>query len=295
MPALQGARRRRDPPAQRGVLRRVLPAPRARAGQARDRGARHVRAHGQDPGRGLGRQGLARAVGRPARARLPGRRAVPGPRDRRVLGAVARGRPGLRTRTRRAPGRGRPGARLRVRRADRRQEGLAVDLRGLRAVQALRLQPGRARGRVRRDRDRAQPRRRGRHPARQHPAVADRLHRAPVARAARGGGVRAQGQAAVPALGAGDRGVRVPAGDRLRGGGVPARRRQHAAPLQGGDEPARIHVARDQGPVLPRVPRPGGAAVRDAGRGPAGRVRALWSADDGQVLRVLPRAGAGPG
>ena len=55
------------------------------------------------------------------------------------------------------------------------------------------------------------------------------LHRAPVARAARGGRIRAQGQAAVPALGAGDRGLRVLAGDRLRGGGVPARRRQHAA------------------------------------------------------------------
>jgi sulfur carrier protein ThiS len=105
----------------------------------------------------------------------------------------------------------------------------------------------------------------------------------------------AQGQAAVPALGARDRGVRVPARDRLRGGGVPARRRQHAAPLQGGDEPARINVTRDQGSVLPRVPRPGGDAVRDARRGPAGRVRALWSADDGQVLRVLPRAGADPG
>ena len=103
------------------------------------------------------------------------------------------------------PGRGRPCARLRVRRADRRQEGLAVDLRGLRAVQALRLQPGRSRGRVRRDRDRAQPRRRGRHAARQHPAVEDGLHRAPVARAARGGRIRAQGQAAVPALGARDR------------------------------------------------------------------------------------------
>ena len=115
-----------------------------------------------------------------------------------------RGRPGLRTRTRRAPGRGRPAARLRVRRADGRQQGLAVDVRGLRAVEALRLQPGRARARLRRGRDRSQPRRRGRHPARQHPAVADRLHRAAVPGAARGGGDRAQGQAAVPALRARD-------------------------------------------------------------------------------------------
>ena len=209
-------------------------------------------------------------------------------RSHRIARAFAR-------RTRRAPRRGRPGARLRVRRADRRQEGLAVDLRGLRPVQALRVQPRRARGRVRRDRDRPQPGRRGRDAARQHAAVADRLHRAPVPGAAGGGGVRAQGQAAVPALGARDRRVRVPARDRLRRGGVPARGREHAAPVQGRDEPPRIDLARDEGPVPLRLPGPGRAAVRDAGRGRARRVRAMRPAHDRQVLRVLPRAGADPG
>ena len=68
-------------------------------------------------------------------------------------------------------------------------------------------------------------------------AMADRLHRAPVPGAAGGGGLRAQGQAALPALGARDRRVRVPARDRLRGRGVPARGREHAAPIQGRDEP----------------------------------------------------------
>ena len=148
-------------------------------------------AGGPHPRRGLGRQGLAGAVGRPARAGLPSRRAVPGPRDRGVLGPVPR----------RSPARSR---RIAVRRWS------TVDLRERARVRHP-DSPGRtgsrstcavcglskryvfnkrgARGRLRRDRDRPQPGRRGRHAARQHPSVERRVHRAPVARPAGGDGL----------------------------------------------------------------------------------------------------------
>ncbi len=168
---------------------------------------------------------------------------------------------GVRGRTRRGAHRRGPGARLRLRHPDGRPEGVAIDVRGLRAVEAVRVQPRRPRGRVRRDRHRPQPRRRGGDAAGQHAPLADRVHRPPDAGPARERGHGEEGQAAVPALGAGDRRVRVPAGHRLRGGGVSARGRQHAAPVQGRHERHRVDVARDEGAVLPGVPGAGPAAV----------------------------------
>ena len=109
------------------------------------------------------------------------------------------------------------------------------------------------------------------------------------------GGHGEEGQAAVPALGAGDRRVRVPAGDRLRRGGVPARGRQHAAPVQGRHERHRVDVARDEGAVLPRVPGAGSAAVHGGRRCRALRLRTVRPAHHGPVLRVLPGPGADPG
>ena len=82
-----------------------------------------------------------------------------------------------------------------------------------------------------------------------------------IAGAAREGRHGEEGEAAVPALRAGDRRVRVPAGHRLRRRGVPARGRQHAAPVQGRHERHRGDVAGDEGPVLPGVPRARAAPV----------------------------------
>src|SRR6185436_6372691 len=98
----------------------------------------------------------------------------------------------------------------------------------------------------------------------------------------------------VPAVRARDRGVRLLARDRLRRRGVSARRREHPAPVQGGDEPAGGHVARDEGTVLPRLPRSRRTAVPRRGRGRPPSVRELWPTDDRSILRVLPRAGADP-
>ena len=214
----------------------------------------------------LRRQGLARAVGRAARSRLRRDRAVPRPGHRRLLRPLRRRDEGVRGRTWRGARRRRPGTRLRLRHPDRGPEGVAIDVCGLRAVEAVRVQPRRARRRVRRGRDRPQPGRRGGDAAGQHAPLADRVHRPPVAGPAREGGHGEEGQAAVPALGAGDRRVRVPAGHRLRGGGVPARGRQHAAPVQGRHERHRVDVARDEGAVLPGVPGAGSAAVHGGRR-----------------------------
>ena len=85
-----------------------------------------------------------------------------------LLEPLGRGREGVRRGARRRASRGRSRARLRLRHPDGRQEGLALDVRGLRPVEALRLQPRRAGGRVRRGRHRPQPGRRGRDAPRQH-------------------------------------------------------------------------------------------------------------------------------
>ena len=230
---MRRARRRRAPAAQRRVLRRLLPGCVPQAGRARDRRPRHVRSRRPGPRGGLRRQGLAGAVGRPARRRLPGRRSVPGARDRgrtRIGPTIARW-PSRRHAARRSARSTSPPSTAST--SPSRGARVALLVRGLRSVEAVRLQPRGARGRVRRRRNGTQPRRRGGDAARQHAALERRVHRPPGAGPARGGRDRAQGQAAASPVGARDRRLRVPARDRLRGGGVPARRRQHAAALQG--------------------------------------------------------------
>ena len=113
--------------------------------------------------------------------------------------AVRRRDASVRAGARRGARRRRPGAGLRLRHPDRGPQGLPLDLRRLRPVEAVRLQPRGARGRVRRGRHRPQPGRRGRHAAREHAALADRVHRPAVAGPARQGRHGEEGEAALPA------------------------------------------------------------------------------------------------
>ena len=297
MQAVQGSGRGRGPAAQRRVLCRLLRPPRPRAGEARHQVPRHVRPRGPRAGLRVRWQGLAGTVEHPARPRIPRVRAVPRPGDRRVLGTVGPRDAGIRGPAGRRTDRGRPPRRIRLRHPHRRQEGVAVELRRVRVVQALRVQPRGPGPRVRCRGHGPQPRRRSGDAVGEHAAVADRLHRppAPGAPGARRDGQ--EGEAASPAVRAGDRRLRVHPGHRLRGRGVSARGRQHPAPVQGSDERTGSPLARDQGPVLPGLRGEGGVRVR--GRGPAGRgahaVRAVRPADDGPVLRLLPGPGSGPG
>jgi hypothetical protein len=150
------------------VLPRLLPALLPPAGRQGDREAPHAGPERARAGRGLRRQGLARALGHPAPARLPGRRALPRARHRRLLRPLGRDLPRVRRRARRHAHlprrRQRAGLHHPAGDRDRRQ----VVVRGVRAVQALHLQQGRARRRLRRHRYRAQPRRRGCRAVRQH-------------------------------------------------------------------------------------------------------------------------------
>ena len=102
-------------------------------------------------------------------------------------------------------------ARTRVRRADRRPSWQPLHVRGLRPVQAVRVQSRRTRRRVRRGRHGPQPRRRGRDPARQHAPLAGRGDRPAVPDASGPRRHGEEGEAAPPAVGAGDRGLRLPA------------------------------------------------------------------------------------
>ena len=74
---LQGAGRHRHPAPQRQLLRGALPAAVPRPGGQGHQGLRHAPARRARAGRGVRGQGLARRLGHPARARLPGRRPLP--------------------------------------------------------------------------------------------------------------------------------------------------------------------------------------------------------------------------
>ena len=77
MHRVQGAGGHRHPAPQRQLLRRALPAAVPRPGGPGHQGLRHARARRAGARRGVRRQGLARRVGHPPRARLPGRRPLP--------------------------------------------------------------------------------------------------------------------------------------------------------------------------------------------------------------------------
>ncbi len=138
------------------------------SGREGDRRSRHVVARRPRARRRQRRQGLTGRLGHPDRPRLPSRRAVPRPRDRRLQRRERRVRPPLRRRARVDPSHGRPSGRARVRRADRRQGHPPRAVLGLWIVEAAPLRPSRTRRRVRRGRHRTQPRRRSGRAVRQH-------------------------------------------------------------------------------------------------------------------------------
>ena len=123
--------------------------------------------------------------------------------------------------------------RLRLRHPRRRRGHAPRALRCVRPVEAPPLQLGRARARLRRRRHRAQPRRRSRGAARQRAALGDRVPGPPASGAARGAGLRPQGEAARAAGRARDRGLLRAAPDRLPGRGVPDGRGQPPPRVQG--------------------------------------------------------------
>ncbi len=109
-------------------------------------------------------------------------------------------------------------------------------------------------------RHRPQPRRRGGRAARQLVALGPRLPRPPAPGAAGARRVPPQGEAARPPDRAGDRGLLPRPRDRLPRRGVPDGGGQQAPRLQGRAQRHRGAVARHEGRVLPRLPRPHGAA-----------------------------------
>ncbi len=254
--ALQAVRlhgRDRASAAQHGVLPGVLRTPRPRPGPAGHRRPRHVRPQRSRADRGERRQGLAGALGHPARPRL------------RRAGFYLGSGSGT---TRIAP--------AGSRRSIAAGRGSRVDPRRPHATATATTSPRRS-GEVRGRRAPCAACRNGtcstasrastgsmwsrpvttsttrRRPSGEHAPLADGVHRAAVPRRSRTRGHGEEGQAPLPSVRAGDRGLRVHAGHRLRRRGVPAGGREHPAQVQGRDEPPRGRLARHEGVVLPRV------------------------------------------
>ena len=186
VPHLPRARGGRRAAAQRGVLPRPLPPPLRGAGAARDHVAPDARAGRPRARGGVGRQGLARAVG-PARA---------GSATRPTGSTSASASASTPTSRARTPGPSPTSTACACVEVDlaadygfsvpgRRGRHPPRPVRGVRAVEAPPLQPRRARRRLRRGRHRPQPRRRGRGAARQRAALGDRVPRPSAPGAAR--------------------------------------------------------------------------------------------------------------
>ena len=284
----------------------MLPAPHPRAGAQGHRRVRDDRPRRTGPGRRLRWQGLPRAVGPAPRPRLPGRRPLPGARDRRRRGRlrlqplVGRLHPGLRRRPRCPPAGGRPPHRPGLRRAHRCRRRPAGAVLGVRAVQAAPVQRRRPGGGLRRGRHRPQPGRRGRRAVRQRSPLEHRLPRPPTAGPARRPRVRPQGQAPGPVERARDGGLLRPEGDRLHRGGVPDGGRQPPPRLQGGAQRRRGAQPRGQARLLLRVPGQGVRAVpaprrRRAGGGAPPLLLLRGAHHRGGLRLLLPgRPGDGP-
>ena len=295
-----GGRRHRPAAAQRQLLRRAPPAAVPPPGREGDRRPRHAAARRPCARGGQRRQGLARRVGHPARARLRGRRAVHRARHRRVQRRQRRATPrrsppsaGCRcapstcatsTATTSRPPPGRP----------------AGAVLGVRAVEAPPVRQRRPRRRLRRRGHRSQPRRRGRRAARQHAALGRRLPRPPAAGAPGERRLPAEGQAARAAHRARDRRVVHRARHRLPGRGVPDGGRQPAPRVQGGAQRSRAHARparrRRSTSASSSAWRRCSPADRDADVDGLGHVLAVRRADDRRGLRVLParRDGSAP-
>ena len=297
--ALPRGRRHGGPAAQRRLLPRLLPPLRRPAGHPGHRQVPDGRPHRPAAGRGLGRQGLPGPLGPAAGARLPGRRPLPEPWHRRLLRALQGRLPGVRGRAGRLPAGPRPGRRARLHDPGGGRQGRPLLLRGVRAVQALRVQPGRPRRRLRRGLHRPQPRRRGRGAVRQHPALGHRGHGPPVP--GPGGDPPRpgqEGQAAVPGGRARDRRLLRAQGHRLRGRGVPPGRREHPDAAQGDPQPDGGGGPRHQAQLPVRLPGPGRRPAQGGRRRRADRVRPLRHDHPGPRgprrrggLRLLPLQG----
>ncbi len=268
------------------MLRPPLPG----AGPPGHRGLRHDPPGRAGAGGRVGRQGLPGPVGpapRPGRGR---RRAVPGPRDRRVQRRVRPLRPGLRRAPAGHAGGDRPARPVRLRHPDGRGGGPPGPVLGVRALQTASVQPGRPRRRLRRGRHRPQPRRRGGRAVRQRAALGSGLPGPAVSRPPGQPRLRPQGQAVGPAGRAGDGRLLRAARHRLHRGGVPDGGRQPAPRLQGGPQRHRGHLAGLQGGLLLRVPRPDGRPGSAPRRGGAGRpapLPGLRGAHGQRAVRLL--------
>src|SRR5262245_14035636 len=290
-----------SPPArpQRRLLPRVLHWLLPPAGRARDRRPAHVHPGRSGPGCSLGREGQPGAVGRPRRARLSHDGPVPRAGHRRVLEPVTGEGRGVRRRSAAPATRGRAGGGgARARRARRRIGHTAFSVLGVRNAEAPLLRRGGARGRVRRPRDRSQPRRRSGAVARQRPALAGGPPGPPAPRpAAHPPPVRPQGEAVAPPGRVRDGGLCVHARHRLRRRRMPEQRRRDPARLQGRPEPPRSSQPGHQARLRPGIPAHRTAGVRGARGGratPPTDLRALRDAVVGRGLRVL-QAGRGGG
>ena len=253
-----------------GFCARLLHAPLPGAGAAGDRGPRHDRPGRPGARRGVGRQGLARAVAAAARARLRGRRPLRRARHRRVLRRVGRLRARVRRAARLAAARGRPARR---RTASTFPSGVEGDppraVLGVRAVEAPRVQRRRARRTATTcSRPATTSTTKPRccsatccagttgYLGRQHPV----LPAAP--------GLRAQGEAARAARRARARGVLRADRHRLHRRGVPDGGGQPSPRLQGAAQRDRGALAGHEGRVPVRLPRARPRALRGRrGRG----------------------------
>ena len=311
MPGVPRSCGHRRPSPQRRVLPRPLRRALSGAGAARDPRTPDDRAERARPRGGVGRQGLARALGPPRGARLRRRRPVPRPRHRRLLRRVGRA---TRARTRGAARRRRSTRSIsratsasRSRAPPRRRD--AAPCGCVRAVEAAPVQLLRARARLRRRRDRPQPRRRGRGPPRQRAALGRRVPRSSAPGAARGAGLRAQGEAARPPRRARDGGVlraarasttrsrsaRWPAGNRHLG--YKEMLNDARGPLAGHQGRVPVRLPRARARALRRPTSSASAtsstrARRAARRHPATCARSAGCASEQRVSRSTSHAGA---
>ncbi len=224
-------------------------------------------------GGGVGRQGLARAVGRADRRRLPHDRPLPGSRHLRLLGRVEGEVRGVRGGARRAAPHRRPSPRRSARRCPiikqvtRRPpcSGCGLSKRYLMNRVALEHRfPVVATGHNLDD-EAATLFGSVMHwqtDALAAPVAGARVH-APEARAAR--------EAALPPLRAGDGGVRVRPQDRLHRRGVPVREGRHLDRAQGDPQPDGRGVARREAQLPLRLPREGAAPPSSAPRASSSR------------------------
>ena len=319
----EAARRRRGGDPARDVGRRdmkcrrcgdaaVIDVRRHNAGFCRDCFLRHcreqVRARGRrvldDPSggacarRGVGRQGLARAVAPPARLGYDADGLYVGlgiGEYSDESGSYARA---FARRPQREAPRGRPRRFVRLRHSRRLTRGQARAVLGVRVVEAPPVQRHGRHARLRRARDRPQPRRRSRGAVRQRDALGDGIPRAPASGARGRARLRAQGETVDPHQRARDGGVLRAHRDRLHRRGMPDGRRQPSPRLQGAAEPARGALAGDEGGVRVALPRARATALPRRGYGRPRRpapVRVVRLADAEHRrrhadVRVLPDA-----